>query len=64
MSTYAQMNIECVGATQVVNGNDTLFIFKGDIRVKSKIGPANWHSIDRGTVETGIEEQLNLDEGG
>ena len=62
--TYAQMNIECVGATQVVNGEDTLFIFKGDIHVRSKIGAVNWHSIDRGTVETGIAEQLNLDEGG
>lgn len=64
VSTYAQMNIECVGATQVVNGNDTLFIFKGDIRVKSKIGPVNWHAIETGNVETDIEEQMNLDEGG
>lgn len=64
--TYAQMNIECVGATQdsVRIAGDTLFIFKGNIRVRSKIGAVNWHSIDRGTVETGIEEQLNLDEGG
>jgi gliding motility-associated-like protein len=64
-SAYAApMHIQCFGATQVVNGGDTLFIFKGDIHVKSTIGSVNWHSIETGSVETGIEEQLDLDEGG
>jgi len=64
-AAYAEsMHIQCFGATQVVNGGDTLFIFKGDIHVKSTIGSVNWHSIETGNVETGIEEQLNIDEGG
>ena len=36
--------IECVGtATQVVNGNDTLFIFKDEIHLHSTIGNVTWY---------------------
>ena len=56
--------IECTGATQVVNGNDTLFFFSGSIDITSKWGEVDWHSIETGEVETNIETQYNLDEGG
>lgn len=56
--------IECTGATQVVNGNDTLFFFSGSIDITSKWGDVDWHSIETGEVETNIETQYNLDEGG
>jgi len=57
--------VECVGlAKQIVNGNDTLFFFSGNIDMRSTIGEAEWHSIETGSVETGVEMQYNMDEGG
>ena len=62
--SHAQMNIECVGkATQVLNTGDTLFIFKGNIELKSKIGVVNWYRTD-GTLEASGMEQISPDEGG
>lgn len=58
------MNIECVGAKQIVNGTDTLFFFKDAINVHSKLGPVDWYNITTGMTERGIEDQYNLDEGG
>ena len=62
--SYAQMNIECSGAHMLTKGNDTLFVFKGDINVHSKIGAVDWYCIETGMTETGIEDQYKLDEGG
>ena len=56
--------IECTGATQIVNGNDTLLIFNGPIDIRSKWGEVDWYNIETGEVETNIETQYNLDEGG
>ena len=68
VSTYAQMNITCVGATQdsVRIAGDTLFIFKGNIEVKSKIGLVDWYSTTNATtpVITNAQEAYTLDEGG
>ena len=52
VGTYAQMNITCVGATQdsVRIAGDTLFIFKGNIEVKSKIGLVDWYSTTNATT--------------
>ena len=58
------INVECTGAKLVVNGNDTLFIFNGDINVHSKIGKVDWYSIETGEKETDIEDQYKMDEGG
>ncbi len=64
-SAYAlPMNVECVGkATQVINGNDTLFIFKDNIELKSKLGVVDWYRTD-GTLEASGQEQIAPDEGG
>lgn len=65
VSTYAQMNIECVGkATQVVNKNDTLFFFASQIELRSKIGKANWYSTQTGTLVQSEAEYFYPDEGG
>ena len=68
VGTYAQMNITCVGATQdsVRIAGDTLFIFKGNIEVKSKIGLVDWYSTTNATtpVITNAQEAYTLDEGG
>ena len=54
--TYA-LPIECVGtATQVVEGMDTLFIFKDEIHLKCPDGPTDWYSDD------GTWSALNTDE--
>lgn len=64
---YAQqpMNIESVGtATQVVNGRDTLLIFRDEIHLKSKIGDVNWYStLTNEAVYTNTDE-IYPDEGG
>ena len=64
--TYAQMNVECVGkATQVLNGEDTLFVFKGNIEMKSKIGKVDWCSTQSNVpVVTNEDVALTLEEGG
>ena len=60
------MNVECVGkATQLLNSGDTLFVFKGNIEMKSKIGKVDWYSTQSSVpVLTNAEEALTLDEGG
>lgn len=56
--------IECVGtATQVVNGNDTLFIFKDEIHLRSTIGNVTWYDADGKPVSSGTDE-IYPDEGG
>lgn len=56
--------IECVGtATQVVNGNDTLFIFKDEIHLRSTVGNVTWYDADGKTVASGTDE-IYPDEGG
>ncbi len=56
--------IECVGtATQVVNGNDTLFIFKDEIHLRSTIGNVTWYDADGKPVASGTDE-IYPDEGG
>ena len=56
--------IECVGtATQVVNGNDTLFIFKDEIHLRSTIGNVTWYDADGKQVASGTDE-IYPDEGG
>ena len=60
VSTYAQMNIECVGEpgsiTQVVQGNDTIYIFRDEIHMRSTIGPINWYDDDGFEVASGVED--------
>ena len=61
------MNVKCVGkATQVVNGGDTLFIFKDNIELQSLIGAADWYSTaDASTpVLTNTAYAGTLDDGG
>ena len=56
--------IECVGtATQVVNGNDTLFIFKDEIHLRSTIGNVTWYDTDGKPLASGTDE-IYPDEGG
>lgn len=58
------MNVECVGkATQRINGTDTLFIFKDNIELHSKIGEVNWYRTD-GTLERSNSEDLSPSDGG
>ena len=57
VASYAY-DIECVGAaTQVVNGHDTLFIFKDEIHLHSKVGAVNWYNAD-GTINTTNAEDI------
>lgn len=57
-------DFECVGvATQVINGKDTLFIFKDEIHVRSTVGDVDWYSTDGTQVASGTDE-LYPDEGG
>ena len=49
--------VECVGsAVQVVNGNDTLLVFRDEIHLRSTIGDAEWYSTDGTLVATGTDE--------
>ena len=49
--------IECVGtATQVVNGNDTLFIFKDEIHLRSTIGNVTWCKGDGTVYASGVTD--------
>lgn len=49
--------IECVGtATQVVNGNDTLFIFKDEIHLRSTRGAIDWYTEDGKRVASNTDE--------
>ena len=56
-------DIECVGtATQVVEGNDTTFIFKDEIHLRSTIGNVEWYTSDGTLYASGIDE-IYPDEG-
>jgi hypothetical protein len=57
-------DIECVGkATQVVNKNDTLFIFKDEIHLRSTRGDVDWYKSD-GTLIASNTDEVYPDEGG
>ena len=50
-------DIECVGtATQVVNGTDTVYIFKDEIHMRSKVGAINWYYADGSLYASGVDE--------
>ena len=56
--------VECVGtAAQVLNGKDTLLIFRDEIHLRSTIGEAEWYKTDGTQVASGTDE-LYPDEGG
>ena len=56
-------DIECVGtATQVVEGNDTLFVFRDEIALRSNVGPIDWYASDGSAYATNVEE-IYPDEG-
>ena len=56
--------VECISkATQVENGNDTLFIFKENIELGSTIGNVDWYSTS-GELVASNTEQIYPDEGG
>ena len=56
-------DIECVGvATQVVEGNDTSFVFKDEIHLRSTIGPVDWYAAD-GSVYASNTDEIYPDEG-
>ena len=62
VAAYA-LPVECVGAaTQVVNGNDTTFVFKDEIHLKSKSGAINWYKSDGSVYASGVDE-IYPDEG-
>lgn len=62
LSLYAS-DIECVGtATQVVKGNDTTFIFRDEIHLKSNIGDVDWYKSD-GTIYASNTDEIYPDEG-
>lgn len=57
-------DIECVGtATQVVNGKDTLFIFKEEVHLRSTRGYVNWYNTD-GTLYMSNADEIYPDDGG
>jgi gliding motility-associated-like protein len=57
-------DIECIGkATQVVNGHDTLFVFKDEIALRSTRGEVDWYKTDGTQVATNTD-QIFPDEGG
>ena len=50
-------DIECVGkATQVVEGNDTMFIFRDEPALRSNIGAVDWYTFDGTLYASGMEE--------
>ena len=60
--TYAS-DIECVGiATQVVKGNDTTYIFRDEIHMRSNIGNVDWYRADGSLYASGTDE-IYPDEG-
>ena len=62
MLTHASV-IECVGtATQVVQGTDTIFIFKDEIHLRSTAGNVNWYKAD-GTLYASGADEIYPDEG-
>ncbi len=60
--SYA-LDVECVGiATQVVEGDDTTFVFKDEIHLRSKVGDVNWYRSD-GTLYASNMDEIYPDEG-
>ena len=60
--SYAS-DIVCVGtATQVVEGNDTTFIFLDDIQLHSNVGDINWYKAD-GSLYASNTADIYPDEG-
>lgn len=56
-------DIECVGtATQVMEGNDTTFIFKDEIHLRSNVGNINWYKSD-GSMYASNTDEIYPDEG-
>ena len=50
-------DVECVGtATQVVNGQDTTFIFLDEIHLHSTVGPVNWYDAEGNEIATNTED--------
>ena len=50
-------DIECVGtATQVVTGTDTVYIFKDEVHLRSKVGAINWYYADGSLYASGVDE--------
>ncbi|MBR1878501.1 MAG: gliding motility-associated C-terminal domain-containing protein [Paludibacteraceae bacterium] len=63
-STLSAASVECVGtATQLVNGRDTLFVFKDEIHLRSTRGDVDWYKTDGSSVATATDE-IYPDEGG
>ena len=55
-------DIVCVGtATQVVDGHDTLFVFKDEIALHSTIGPITWYDANGNEEATNTEDFYPLD---
>lgn len=60
--SYA-LPIECIGkATQVVDGKDTIFVFKDEICLKSTTGAIDWYKAD-GTLYASGTDNICPDEG-
>ena len=67
MTLYAVVSyaydVECVGtATQVVRGNDTTFIFKDEIHLRSTVGAVDWYTAD-GALYASNTEDIYPDDG-
>lgn len=57
------MDVECVGtATQVVDGKDTVFIFRDEIHLRSTVGDVDWYKGD-GSVYASNTDEIYPDEG-
>ncbi len=55
--------VECVGtATQVVQGTDTIFIFKDEIHLRSTVGDVDWYKAD-GTLYASGADEIYPDDG-
>lgn len=55
-TAYAS-HIECVGkATQLINGRDTLYIFRDEIHLQSTIGNVDWYDTDGKLIASNVEE--------
>lgn len=60
--SYAS-DVECVGtATQVVHGNDTTFIFRDEIHMRSTVGDVDWYRADGSLYASGTSD-IYPDEG-
>lgn len=57
------MDVECVGvATQVVEGKDTIFVFRDEIHLRSKVGPVDWYDAN-GNIYASNMTEIYPDEG-